>query len=66
VKLLRVAQELPTILLLVRRVCSHGANYYIRKPNDFERLKQVIQPTLSSAKQAELLQPTLNDFVLLP
>lgn len=50
---------------IVKLLYKNGAHYYIRKPNDFERLKQVIYEALRSAIQTKLLQPSLENFVLL-
>jgi len=50
---------------IVKLLYKNGAHYYIRKPNDFERLKQVIHDALRSAIRTKLLQPSLEDFVLL-
>lgn len=49
---------------IVKLLYNYGAQYYIRKPNNFEKLKQGIHTALSSAIQAEL-KPTLEDFVLI-
>jgi CheY-like chemotaxis protein len=64
-------RHLPVIIIstsfnrdIVGLLYDKGANYYIRKPNDFGKLKKVIYSALSFTVQTELLKPTFEDFVL--
>jgi CheY-like chemotaxis protein len=43
---------------------SNGANLYIRKPANYERLIYILQKVLSIDWASHKLAPTLNDFVL--
>jgi len=43
---------------------NNGANYYIRKPNDYSHLKKVIYLALTSYRSNKLIQPTRENFVL--
>ena len=42
-----------------------GAQYYIRKPNDFEQLKKVMYKALTLTRQKDISQPSRENFVLL-
>ncbi len=41
-----------------------GANYYMRKPSDFSKLKQLIDRALSHISTPPVSQPTQENFVL--
>jgi CheY-like chemotaxis protein len=48
----------------VDRVYEEGANYYIRKPNTFSLLKEVIERVLEIDWNTNNAQPTKENFVL--
>ncbi len=43
---------------------AHGAQFYIRKPNEFSELKNVILETLTSIAELNYRQPSKEGFVL--
>lgn len=43
---------------------KNGAQYYIRKPNDFGQFKKMIYMALTLAAQEDILQPPREKFVL--
>ena len=43
---------------------KQGAQHYIRKPNEFSKLKEVIHQTLTLIAQENSSQPTRENFVL--
>jgi CheY-like chemotaxis protein len=64
-------QDLPIIIFstssqpsAIEHVYQHGANRYVRKPNDFTSLKKVIHQILSVNWQNNLLQPSKEQFIL--
>lgn len=49
---------------IVNLLYKKGAQYYIRKPNDFEQLKTVIYQGLVLTGQKDMSQPPRENFVL--
>lgn len=49
---------------IVNLLYKKGAQYYIRKPNDFEQLKKVIYQSLVLTGQKDMSQPPRENFVL--
>ncbi len=45
---------------------KNGANYYIRKPSGFPALKKVIHQVLLLATQDNLVQPSIDSFLIQP
>lgn len=45
---------------------THGAQYYIRKPAEFSRLKKVIEEALTLMAQSFTVQPDKEKFVIQP
>jgi len=41
-----------------------GASYYIRKPNEYNRFKKVIELALTLTAKADILNPARENFVL--
>lgn len=66
-------KQLPVIIYttsyepeIVNLFYKKGAQYYIRKPNDFEQLKKVIYHCLILTGQKDISQPSRKNFVLSP
>ncbi len=64
-------QELPVIIFstsfdknIVSQLYSNGAQFYIRKPNDFTKLKNVIHSSLLLISDTEPIKTTPENFVL--
>lgn len=71
-------KQLPVIIYstsfeqdVVNLLYKNGAQYYIRKPAEFSQLKKLIQQTvalltrdLPAGKTGNILQPTIENFVL--
>ncbi len=50
---------------MVSRLYDDGAQYYIQKPSDFDKLKQVIAQTFTTLlDQGNIMQPSKDHFVL--
>ncbi len=49
---------------IVNLLYKKGAQYYIRKPNDFEQLKKIIYQSLVLTGQKDIAQPSRENFVL--
>ncbi|MEO5564974.1 MAG: response regulator [Chitinophagaceae bacterium] len=49
---------------VINLLYKNGAQYYIRKPNNFEQLRNVIQLALSLTDQNDISQPPREKFVL--
>jgi CheY-like chemotaxis protein len=69
--------QLPVIIFstsfqpdVVNRLYENGAQYYIRKPSNFEHFKKVIQYALSllikASRPENIQQPSKDKFVLQP
>jgi len=63
--------ELPVIIFstsfeldMVNLLFKNGAQYYIRKPAEFNQFKNVIQHSLSLIRQGIITQPGRDEFVL--
>jgi CheY-like chemotaxis protein len=48
----------------INRVFEGGANYYMRKPDSFPKLKNAIERVLSIDWEQEAFQPSRDQFVL--
>ncbi len=66
-----VLKALPVIIFstsydkdIVNMLYTNGAHYYISKPNEFDKLKNVIQTALSSVITKNTSQPGRDHFVL--
>lgn len=64
-------QNLPIIIFstsldseIVDNLYQKGASYYIRKPGDFTKLKQVIEKALTIASENHFKQPERANFIL--
>jgi CheY-like chemotaxis protein len=64
-------KQLPVIILstslekdVINLLYKNGAQYYIRKPNEFSQLKKAIHQVLTDLSQANLSQPPKEKFVL--
>jgi CheY-like chemotaxis protein len=71
IRLNKNLQQLPVIIFstsfdhdIVNLLYKNGAQYYIRKPADFARLKEVIYQAVTLAGQATALQPAKEKFIL--
>jgi CheY-like chemotaxis protein len=51
---------------IVNQLYNKGANYYIRKPSDFSKLKQVVYNGIMLAVNTIALRPEKENFVLKP
>lgn len=51
---------------IVNLLYKKGAQFYIRKPNNFEELKKVIYKALTLTGQKDITQPSRENFVLSP
>lgn len=49
---------------IVNLLYNNGAHYYISKPNEFEKLKNVILAALQAITQGRTLKPDRENFVL--
>lgn len=64
-------QDVPVVIIstsneekIIEKLYSQGANYYICKPNSFEKLKQAIYDVLSLDLQLRATQPSKEEFLL--
>jgi CheY-like chemotaxis protein len=64
-------KDLPVIIFstsydseVVKKLYSDGAHFYVRKPNEFEKLKIVIQQALLLTTQPKYTRPSMENFVL--
>lgn len=64
--------HLPVIIMstsvepdVVSRLYNDGAKYFIRKPAEFSRFKEIILHTLLLIKQGPITQREMKDFVLM-
>ena len=51
---------------IVNNLYQKGASYYIRKPGDFSKLKNVIEKALTVASENNFKQPERANFILQP
>ncbi|HLP19444.1 MAG TPA: response regulator [Chitinophagales bacterium] len=49
---------------IVDQLRQEGAQYYLRKPSQFEQLKQVIYDTLTQIEKSDGVAPTSENFVI--
>lgn len=66
-------QSLPIIIFstsfdpqVITALYDCGANYYIRKPGDFEALKVVVSKALRQVAQHKMVRPEPHDFIIQP
>ena len=71
IKLIDRLKNLPVIIFstslnhdVVDMLYQNGANYYIRKPGDFNKLKNVISKAVTLISQNEVAQPVRDKFIL--
>jgi len=71
IKLSHKLKHLPVIIFstsldleVVNLLYEKGARYYIRKPAEFSKLKEVIRETLIITAQKNELQPSKDKFIL--
>lgn len=64
-------KNLPVVIIstsseirMINMLYAEGAKYYIRKPNDFATLKNLIYRAVTSTLQAGVGQPSRENFVL--
>ena len=51
---------------VVNLVYEKGANYYIRKPGEFDKFKEVIFEAVTLISRSKLSQPARDNFILEP
>ncbi|MEB2782843.1 response regulator [Algoriphagus sp. C2-6-M1] len=73
IKVIDKLKDLPVIIFstsldidVVNLLYEKGANYYIRKPGDFDILKKVIFEAVTLTSQSKLTQPERDKFILHP
>lgn len=73
IKAIEELKELPVIIFstsldieIVNTMYDKGALYYIRKPGDFSKLKQVIGNALKVTSENNFKKPEREDFILQP
>lgn len=49
---------------LVKKLYNKGSHYYMRKPNEFRKFTQIVYYAISTVNQAQLLKPTIDNFIL--
>jgi CheY-like chemotaxis protein len=71
IKRTKKLQQLPVIIFstsyepaMVDLLYKNGAEYYIRKPNDFTRFKKIISEVLALTAPKDISQRTREKFVL--
>lgn len=71
IKLSKKLNGLPVIIFstsfeqeVVNLLYKNGAHYFIRKPSEFSQFKQLIQQSLTLIAQANIAQPTRDNFVI--
>jgi CheY-like chemotaxis protein len=64
-------KDLPVIVFstssdrdIVNTLYTAGAHFYISKPNEFDKLKRVINSAISAIRQAGSVKPARENFVL--
>jgi DNA-binding NtrC family response regulator len=70
-KTMQRLQQMPIVIFstsfdidIVKKLYNEGAHYYIRKPNEFRKFTEIVHYAISSVNQAQLLKPTLENFIL--
>jgi CheY-like chemotaxis protein len=73
IKMYKKLKKLPIIVYstsfepeIIRQLYNNGAHYYIRKPAEFSKLKQVIYDGIMLAINSLGLQPEKENFILQP
>ncbi|GGF24062.1 response regulator [Flavobacterium limi] len=73
IKAIQELKRLPVVIFstsldteIVNRMYDNGALYYIRKPGDFSKLKQVIGNALKVIEENNFKKPERENFVLQP
>ena len=73
IKLIDKLKDLPVIIFstslnieVVDLLYQKGANYYIRKPGEYDKLKKVILEAVTLTLKNKLTQPTRDKFILHP
>lgn len=71
IKLSERLKNLPVIIFstslnleLVDLLYHKGAQYYIRKPGDYDKLKKIILEAITSISQKDVTQPSRDKFIL--
>jgi|SRR6185437_2243483 len=71
IKLHERLKDLPIIIystsfhnVIAHKLHKNGANYYISKPSEISELKKAVQKMITLVKEENILQPTIDDFVL--
>jgi CheY-like chemotaxis protein len=66
-------RQLPVVIFstsyeveVINRLYSIGAQFYIRKPNDFSQLRTVVEHALTLSTNIPNSQPSFDEFVLYP
>jgi FixJ family two-component response regulator len=49
---------------IVAQLYRNGALYFIRKPNEYAKLKEIIQRTITLIARGKGIQPEESDFLL--
>ena len=64
-------KEIPIVIFstsldkdVVNKLFDKGANYYVRKPGDFNILQKVIHEAIIRLKKNKMQQPDLADFII--
>ena len=64
-------KEIPIVIFstsldkdVVNKLYDKGANYYVRKPGDFNILQKVIHEAIIRLKKNKMQQPDLADFII--
>jgi CheY-like chemotaxis protein len=65
-------KQLPVVIVstsfdreVVNQMYDNGAHYYLRKPNDFSKLKQGISKALTNIEKFRFAQPPKDNFIIL-
>lgn len=68
---MQVLNSLPVVIFstsfdidIVRKLYDEGASYYIRKPTEFRKFTEIVHYAISTVNQAQLLKPSLENFIL--
>ena len=71
IKLSETLKSIPVVIfstsfdtVVVDKLYNNGAHYYIRKPGDFNVLKNVIHQATVLISQSKMYQPERTDFVI--
>jgi CheY-like chemotaxis protein len=71
IKLSKKLKQLPVIIFstsfeegVVNLLYKNGAQYFIRKPSEFLKLKKILQQSLALITKENISQPTRENFVI--